>query len=77
MIKRLKRAAALATTAAVLGMAPAQAVAWAGACNQCFTGCLDAYLADTSYGAETRFSQCVHGCVDENGVSCQVSAPGG
>lgn len=76
MIRHLKLAAALATTTAVMALAPAQVLAWSNACNQCFGGCLDAYMADGGHGAETRFSQCVNSCVDDNGYACQI-APGG
>lgn len=70
-MKYLKIAAAFAMTTGIVGMAPASTCAYSGVCNQCYSGCLDAYANDTACGAGSRFSNCVSNCVDERGVRCQ------
>lgn len=71
-MKFLKIAAAFAMTTGVASMAPASTCAYSGACNQCYSGCTDAYASDNAPGAEARFSHCVNSCVDENNIPCQI-----
>lgn len=67
MLKRIGAAAAAVT---ILALSPHSALA--GACNQCFGGCIDAYGTDNSESGLHALSQCFNACTDEQGFPCMI-----